>query len=130
MNIHKNRARSAVHKAVKKGQLIKEPCEICGNPETAAHHYLGYDEEHWLSIKWLCSTHHVAAHSGSYFPKERTGETTAYVPEKRTQTLLYLRIAQLLRKGLKPQEIRRKTGASYMYVWKIKRVLQKEKLLK
>ncbi len=47
----------------------------------------------------------------------------------RRQTLLYLRIVKLLRKGRKPHEVSKQTGASYIYIWKIKKELKKQELL-
>lgn len=47
----------------------------------------------------------------------------------RRQTQLYLRIVQLLRKGRKPNEVSKQTGASYIYVWKIKKELKQQGLL-
>jgi uncharacterized protein YerC len=47
----------------------------------------------------------------------------------RSPTLFYLRIVKLLRKGRKVHEVAKQTGASYMYVWKIKRELKQQGLL-
>lgn len=47
----------------------------------------------------------------------------------RRQTLLYLKIVKLLRQGRKVHEVSKQTGASYMYVWKVKRELKQEGLL-
>lgn len=58
----KNKARHIVYKAVLSGKIKKLPCEVCGEFKSAAHHYLGYAEEHWFDIKWLCDKHHQIAH--------------------------------------------------------------------
>lgn len=55
----KSRARSAVQYAIKKGKLVKLPCQVCGNPKSDAHHYLGYSKEHRLDVVFLCRTHHA-----------------------------------------------------------------------
>lgn len=56
-------ARRAVHNAVRRGALTKKPCLRCGFDEDArlieAHHYRGYDREHWLDVQWLCSRCHA-----------------------------------------------------------------------
>jgi hypothetical protein len=41
--------------------VFKECC-VCGDKNTIGHHYLGYDREHWLDIKWLCDKHHIQEH--------------------------------------------------------------------
>ena len=41
----------------------KLPCEICKTTKNIeAHHYLGYEKENWLKVKWLCIKHHRAEH--------------------------------------------------------------------
>lgn len=50
-------ARNAVYYAVKSGRLERQPCEICGAP-AEADHYMGYDREHWLTVRWRCRQHH------------------------------------------------------------------------
>jgi hypothetical protein len=35
---------------------------LCGTPKTEAHHHLGYAEEHWLDVQWLCKKHHREVH--------------------------------------------------------------------
>ena len=58
------RARQAVAALIRRG-LISRPdaCGDCGKPgRLDAHHYLGYEEIYWLSIRWLCRVCHRAAH--------------------------------------------------------------------
>jgi hypothetical protein len=64
----KYRAKSAVHRAVKRGDIIRpEACECCsyepgftrdGRALIQAHHVLGYDREHWLDVVWVCPRCH------------------------------------------------------------------------
>jgi len=124
MNIHKSRARTAVYKALRKGQLSKLPCETCNNPNSFAHHYLGYEEQNWLAIKWLCSTHHIQAHSGTYKEPNTEGIITEYVPELRRVTEKQRKIVRLLKKGRKPSDVAKETKSSYIYVWKIAKELK------
>ena len=56
------RARHAVAFARAAGDLIQEPCAMCGVPQTHAHHFLGYAPEHRLDVVWLCSLHHSEIH--------------------------------------------------------------------
>ncbi len=65
-------ARNAVHAALNRGDIEVQPCKYCGlppkkvkgNPKAQAHqriqahHYLGYEEIHWLDIEWLCGPCH------------------------------------------------------------------------
>jgi hypothetical protein len=54
------RAREAVNRAVKADKLIKQPCELCGNEPTQAHHD---DYAKPLDVRWLCVPHHQAIHN-------------------------------------------------------------------
>lgn len=55
-------AHEAVKAAIRRGTLIRLPCQECGDPRTDAHHANGYDREHWLDVEFLCRRHHVARH--------------------------------------------------------------------
>jgi hypothetical protein len=52
------RAKAIVAKARRMGKLTPKPCEICGNPDTQAHHE---DYTKPLEVKWLCLHHHRRA---------------------------------------------------------------------
>jgi hypothetical protein len=54
-------ARLAVTKAIQRGDLIRQPCRECGDPNSQAHHHKGYQPEHWLDVVFLCRVHHRAA---------------------------------------------------------------------
>ena len=53
------RAHAAVARAIKTGDLVKEPCQVCGSPESEAHHP---DYSSPLDVMWLCSLHHNRLH--------------------------------------------------------------------
>jgi len=55
-NPNKYKARWKVYGALRSKKIIKPTeCELCGNSTSlTAHHYLGYEKEHWLDIQWLC----------------------------------------------------------------------------
>ena len=57
----KIRARDNVYRAIKTGKLKRLPCEICGDPNSEAHHHNGYDKDHVLDVEWLCRKHHIEA---------------------------------------------------------------------
>lgn len=53
------RAHSAVARAIRKGSLIRCPCERCENPKSVAHHE-DYDKP--LEVMWLCDPCHKQRH--------------------------------------------------------------------
>lgn len=53
-------AQVAVHRALKKGLITKQPCWVCGAERSLAHHP-DYDAP--LSVVWLCEQHHRATHA-------------------------------------------------------------------
>lgn len=62
------KARALLREAVRKGKIIKPKyCEkiilsstLCKG-RIEAHHYLGYEGEHWKDVQWLCVKHHKEA---------------------------------------------------------------------
>lgn len=56
--------RWAVARAVQEGQLRRPAhCQVkgCTVTQLHAHHYRGYTQKHWLSVRWLCNRHHRQA---------------------------------------------------------------------
>jgi hypothetical protein len=58
-NKEKARAHHKVFLAIKNGTLLQEPCVVCGNEKSNAHHE-NYDAP--LSVIWLCEIHHKERH--------------------------------------------------------------------
>jgi hypothetical protein len=56
---HKRKAQVAVANALRRGNLRKLPCEICGNQKSEAHHT---DYSKPLDVMWLCRKHHADWH--------------------------------------------------------------------
>jgi hypothetical protein len=58
---HKDRVRanSMINNLIKRGEIIRLPCEICGYDKTHAHHP-NYKKP--LEVIWLCSSHHKLEH--------------------------------------------------------------------
>lgn len=54
-------AHNAVHCAKIKGDLVPQPCEICGKESRTHAHHDDYDKK--LDVRWLCSRHHRLWHS-------------------------------------------------------------------
>lgn len=79
------RARDAVVRAVRNGQLAPittRACAECCVPARHYHHHLGYAAEHWLNVRPLCSRCHKRAHIRAAFPRNterRTKEVAVLV---------------------------------------------------
>lgn len=52
---------SLVQTHKRNGNIVKEPCIICGNVNVHGHHK-NYDKP--LELTWLCPRHHKEVHSG------------------------------------------------------------------
>jgi len=55
----KYKAHNIINNALRDGKISKEPCIICGNYKTVAHHD-DYNKPH--DIRWMCQMHHVQWH--------------------------------------------------------------------
>jgi hypothetical protein len=57
------KARGAISNALHLGKMVRpNNCQICGAAEKLeAHHWRGYEKEHWLDVQWLCHAHHLEA---------------------------------------------------------------------
>ncbi len=55
----KAKARVKLNNAVTAGKIIRQPCEVCGNPKSHGHHH---DYSKPFDVKWLCSIHHAQEH--------------------------------------------------------------------
>lgn len=52
-------AQHALRSAVRRGLIIQEPCEECGNLVAEAHHE---DYDRPMDVRWLCRLHHRHVH--------------------------------------------------------------------
>ena len=55
----KSRAQIRVAYAVRKGALVRQPCQVCGSTNVQAHHD---DYSRPLDVRWLCVKHHNEHH--------------------------------------------------------------------
>lgn len=55
----KAKARWTLANEVRKGRMVRMPCEVCGEIKSQAHHV---DYRKPLDVKWLCFKHHREAH--------------------------------------------------------------------
>ena len=54
-----------VQQAIRRGELRRKPCEVCGNRKSHGHHD---DYSKPLTVRWLCAKHHQQHH---YQPQHR-----------------------------------------------------------
>jgi hypothetical protein len=54
-NPEKHRAHRHINNRIAKGTLKRQPCEVCGNTKSQAHHD---DHSKPDEINWLCDKHH------------------------------------------------------------------------
>lgn len=54
------KAHWTVHNAINRGELIKQPCKICGELKVHAHHK---DYSKPLDVEWFCARHHSKYHN-------------------------------------------------------------------
>ena len=59
INRHKKQAQGSLQRAVKRGIIIRKPCEICGIKKVHGHHE---DYSKPLKVRWLCVKHHRREH--------------------------------------------------------------------
>jgi hypothetical protein len=85
-------AHQAVAKALRRGDLVRQPCEVCGAEKTVAHHD---DYSKPLDVRWLCRSDHRHWHNAN--PGQQivdwptaTSElerATVYLPPELAETL-------------------------------------------
>jgi len=56
----KYHARQMVLQAIRYGELIKKPCEVCNSTENVEAHHDDYRKP--LDVMWLCIRHHDERH--------------------------------------------------------------------
>jgi len=61
--IVKRKAKDAVNYEIRKGRMIRRPCEACKTTKNVHAHHDFYEQEQWLNVRWLCCKHHNKWHS-------------------------------------------------------------------
>ncbi len=54
-------AHRKTHRARRSGNLVPQPCSVCGSTENIQAHHDRYDRP--LEVRWLCSVHHAQHHA-------------------------------------------------------------------
>lgn len=62
----KHRCRQQTKNAINRGDLVVEPCEVCGDKTVDAHHD---DYSDHMNIRWLCRKHHSEHHSQEWLKR-------------------------------------------------------------
>ena len=57
---HKNSVRYQTREAIRRGVLVRQPCEVCGEAKVDAHHD-NYGDP--MTVRWLCRFHHAQHHA-------------------------------------------------------------------
>lgn len=72
-----NPLKATAHKlttrAIRSGDLVPQPCEVCGKLKVDAHHD---DYSKPLSVRWLCRPHHKEHHARELRIAKLNGENT------------------------------------------------------
>ena len=58
-DVRRQKAHTAVAKAIRNGKLLRQPCERCGCEKSLAHHE---DYDFPLDVMWLCQPCHKQRH--------------------------------------------------------------------
>lgn len=59
-NSEKRTAHKTLYKAVRRGDVTRLPCQICGSSEVVHAHHDDYSKP--LEVTWLCPKHHGEVH--------------------------------------------------------------------
>jgi hypothetical protein len=59
----KVRARNSLYKAIRRGEIVKGVCEVCGSEKVHAHHE-DYDKP--FEVRWFCAKHHYEHHHSKH----------------------------------------------------------------
>lgn len=114
-------ARAQAQYAMRVGRLQKQPCEVCGAARAEAHHD---DYSKPLDVRWLCRTHHSAAHRDLIKATRARGErcgaaklTDEQIAEIRRRHIPGIHPAR--RSGGSSTELAREFGITRQYVTQI-----------
>lgn len=62
-NPDKHRAHLEMRNAIRRGTLVRCPCEVCASDRVEGHHD---DYSSPLVVRWLCKKHHLEVHGGRF----------------------------------------------------------------
>jgi ribosomal protein S27AE len=73
-----------VYQAIRRGELVRQPCEVCGATKVHAHHD---DYSKPLDVRWLCSRHHRLHHGAMLGPRKLTENIRVRVSKEQLAAL-------------------------------------------
>jgi hypothetical protein len=78
----KHAARMTTRRAIRRGELARQPCEKCGGQKSEVHHK-DYSEP--LDVRWLCKPCHAAEHRKTHCFRghELSGDNLVFIKGKR-----------------------------------------------
>jgi len=56
-------AQNRLNYAIRKGRVIRQPCEVCGTEDRVHAHHKSYRPEDWYAVRWLCFVCHKIEHT-------------------------------------------------------------------
>jgi hypothetical protein len=62
----KDNCRSYANVYLRRGKLVRQPCEVCGSADSQMHHH---DYSKPLDVQWLCREHHLQLHKSEKRPR-------------------------------------------------------------
>ncbi len=62
IEVEKAKARRTLQEAVKRNEIKRLPCEVCGESKKGHVHAHHDDYSKPLEVRWLCPIHHKLAH--------------------------------------------------------------------
>lgn len=61
-------ATAALRQKIRSGKMQRLPCEVCGEPQTHAHHH---DYSKPFDVSWLCKLHHAEIHAAERLRRDQ-----------------------------------------------------------
>ena len=109
------KARNRVSYLLRIGLWQRRTCEICGLPETEAHHD-SYAPAHWETVRWLCKEHHERWHQMlDPIKGEIAAESLAKVLQLRDEAKAVQ--AEITRLRARFQELHTEANANELATW-------------
>lgn len=56
-------AQNRLNYAIRKGRVVRLPCEVCGTDDRVHAHHKSYKPEDWYNVRWLCYVCHKLEHT-------------------------------------------------------------------
>jgi hypothetical protein len=72
----KNAARIKLREAVKRGEVSRGSCEVCGTIERIDGHHTDYSRPY--DVRWFCRFHHLKIHHGMPLPQNQVEPQSYY----------------------------------------------------